>query len=198
MKKFNSSTKNLKHPNDQLNSKTKEELIKIIKELRNEVASTTIKKTQRKKRIDFLVDLACTEMKNHHNEQLTVEKLDNEISSQWSLSSKLKEEYILEVNKLLEYNHGIVLHATKYLEKLKRDLVASQGKPYAKFSKKQIFFNILRSLEGEEKSPVEYEKLKDAMIKSNKFSEDESITYIERMSNESRIYESKPGYYNRI
>jgi len=188
----------IEYTDDQLNLKTKEELIKIIKELRNEVASTTIKKTQRKKRIDFLVDLACTEMKNHHNEQLTVEKLDNEISSQWSLSSKLKVEYILEVDKLLEYEHGIVLHASKHLEKLKRDLVVLQGKPYAKFSKVQIFFNILRSFEGEEKSPVEYEKLKDAMIKSGKFSEDESITYIERMSNESRIYESKPGYYNRI
>ena len=185
------------YTDDQLNLKTKEELIKIIKELQNAVASTAIKKTQRKKRIDFLIDLACTEMKNHNNEQLTVEKLDNEISSQWSLSSKLKEEYILEVDKLLEYEHGIVLHATEHLEELKSDLGVLQGKPYPKLSKMQIFFNILRSLEGEEKSPVEHKKLKDAMIKSDKFSEDESTTYIERMSTEARIYESKPGYYNR-
>ena len=185
------------YTDDQLKLKTKEEMIKIIKDLQNDLASTAIKKSQRKKRVDFLVDLARTEMQSHHNESLTVEKLDNEISSQWSLSSKLKEEYILEVDKLLEYNHGIVLHASKYLGKLKQDLGLLQGKQYAKLSKMQFFFNILKSLEGEEKSPVEYEKLKNEMVKTGRFSEDEAITYIERMSNEARIYESKPGYYNR-
>lgn len=176
---------------------SKSKLIEIIKNLYKE-NNSPIKQTVRKARIDLLVSIALDEMKIHGNEEVTIEKLDNEISVQFSLSPKMKEQYILEVEKILEYKHGITLHASKYLSKLKQDLDSLKSKPYPKQSKLQLFLNIIKSLEGEDKQPVPSHHLIDVMIKSGKFSEDEVDTYIERVLNEAKIYESKSGYYNRV
>ena len=176
---------------------SKSKLIEIIKNLYKKINSP-IKQTVRKARIDLLVSIALDEMKIHSNEEVTIEKLDNEISVQFGLSPKMKEQYILEVEKILEYQHGITLHVSKYLNKLKQDFDSLKIKPYPKQSNLQLFLNILKSLEGEDKQPVPSHHLIDAMIKSGKFSEDETDTYIQRILNEAKIYESRPGYYNRV
>lgn len=176
---------------------SKSKLIEIIKNLYKE-SNPSVKPTVRKARIDLLVSIALNEMKIRNNEEVVIEKLDNEISVQFSLSPKMKEQYILEVEKILEYQYGITLHASKYLSKLKQDLDALQIKPYPKQSKLQHFFNILKSLEGEDKQPVPSHHLIDAMVKSGKFSEDEAVTYIQRILNEVKIFESKPDHYNKV
>ena len=80
----------------------------------------------------------------------------------------------------------------------KVDLGVLQGKPRSEVSKMQLFMDILRSLEGENKMPVEEKTFVRELEKSNKFTQDEARNYIRRMLREASIYESKPGHYNRV
>jgi replicative DNA helicase Mcm len=57
---------------------------------------------------------------------------------------------------------------------------------------------VLKSLEGEPKSPVLEQTFIDELVKSEKFNEAEAKNYIRRMVREASIYESKPGYYNTV
>lgn len=183
------------YTDDELAKKPKSELIRIIKEYQKKVHSGNM--TQRKKRLDYLVDVAINEMKLHNNSEVAVEKLDNIITAEMGLSPKLKEQYILDVDKILEFEHGITLHSAKYLARLKRDIGSLAAKPYSKPSKMQQFLNILSVLEGDERKPVDADTFLEELVKTGKFSEFEAENYIQRMLNESLIYESKPGYYNK-
>ena len=80
----------------------------------------------------------------------------------------------------------------------KVDLGVLQGKPRSEVSKMQYFMDILKSLEGDNKIPVEEKIFVQELEKSEKFSEEEARNYIRRMLREASIYESKPGHYNRV
>jgi len=80
----------------------------------------------------------------------------------------------------------------------KVDLGVLQGKPRSEVSKMQLFMDILRGLEGDNKVPVEEKMFVRELEKSDKFTEDEARNYIRRMLREASIYESRPGHYNRV
>jgi len=80
----------------------------------------------------------------------------------------------------------------------KVDLGVLQGKPRSEVSKLQLFMDILRSLEGEHKQPVEEKLFIAELVKSDKFSQEEARNYLRKMLREASIYESKPGYYNQV
>ena len=80
----------------------------------------------------------------------------------------------------------------------KVDLGVLQGRAHSEVSKMQLFMDILRSLEGEPKTPVEERLFLKELEKSTKFTADEARSYIRRMLREASIYESKPGHYNRV
>ena len=80
----------------------------------------------------------------------------------------------------------------------KIDLGVLQGKPRSEVSKMQLFMDVLKSLEGDNKIPVEEKLFVRELEKSDKFTEDEARNYIRRMLREASIYESKPGHYNRV
>ena len=80
----------------------------------------------------------------------------------------------------------------------KVDLGVLQGKPRSEVSKMQLFMDVLKSLEGDNKVPVEERAFVEELEKSEKFSEEEARNYIRRMLREASIYESKPGHYNRV
>jgi len=80
----------------------------------------------------------------------------------------------------------------------KVDLGVLQGKPRSEVSKMQLFMDVLRSLEGDNKVPVEEKTFVQELEKSEKFTQDEARNYIRRMLREASIYESKPGHYNRV
>jgi len=80
----------------------------------------------------------------------------------------------------------------------KVDLGVLQGRAHSEVSKMQLFMDILRSLEGEPKTPVEEKLFLKELEKSTKFTADEARSYIRRMLREASIYESKPGHYNRV
>ena len=80
----------------------------------------------------------------------------------------------------------------------KVDLGVLQGKPRSEVSKMQLFMDVLRSLEGDNKIPVEEREFVKELEKSEKFTEEEARNFIRRMLREASIYESKPGHYNRV
>ena len=62
----------------------------------------------------------------------------------------------------------------------------------------QLFMDVLKSLEGDNKIPVEEKLFITELVKSDKFTEDEARKYLRRMQREASIYESRPGHYNRV
>jgi DNA replicative helicase MCM subunit Mcm2 (Cdc46/Mcm family) len=80
----------------------------------------------------------------------------------------------------------------------KVDLGVLQGRPHSEVSKLQLFMDVLKSLEGDSKTPVEEKLFVKELAKTGKFSEEEARTFIRRMLREASIYESKPGHYNRV
>ena len=78
------------------------------------------------------------------------------------------------------------------------DLGVLQGKPRSEVSKMRLFMEVLKSLEGDNKSPVEEKELAKELEKTEKFSEEEAREFIKRMQREASIYESRPGHYNRV
>jgi replicative DNA helicase Mcm len=80
----------------------------------------------------------------------------------------------------------------------KVDLGVLQGKPRSEVSKMQLFMDVLKALEGDNKVSVEEKIFVQELEKSEKFTEDEARNYIRRMLREASIYESKPGHYNRV
>ncbi len=80
----------------------------------------------------------------------------------------------------------------------KVDLGVLQGRPRSEVSKMQLFMDVLKSLEGDNKIAVEEKLFVKELVKSGKFTEEEAHNYIRRMLREASIYESKPGHYNRV
>ena len=80
----------------------------------------------------------------------------------------------------------------------KVDLGVLQGRPRSDISKLQAFMDILKDLEGEQKTPVEEQLFIEHLVKSEKFDEEGAKTYLRKMIRENTIYESKPGHYNRV
>lgn len=78
------------------------------------------------------------------------------------------------------------------------DLGVLQGKPRSEVSKMQLFMDVLKSLEGDNKVPVEEKAFVKELEKTEKFTEEEARNYIRRMLREASIYESRPGHYNRV
>lgn len=80
----------------------------------------------------------------------------------------------------------------------KVDMGVLQGKPRSEVSKMQLFMDILKGLEGDNKVAVEEKIFVKELEKTEKFTEEEARNYIRRMLREASIYESKPGHYNRV
>ena len=80
----------------------------------------------------------------------------------------------------------------------KVDLGVLQGRPRSEVSKIQLFMDIVKSLEGEHKTPVDEKQLVEELAKTEKFTEEEAKNFIRKMARDSSIYESKPGHYNRV
>jgi len=80
----------------------------------------------------------------------------------------------------------------------KVDLGVLQGRAHSEVSKMQLFMDVLKSLEGENKAAVEEKLFITELVKSGKFTEEEARNYIRRMLREASIYESRPGHYNRV
>jgi replicative DNA helicase Mcm len=80
----------------------------------------------------------------------------------------------------------------------KVDLGVLQGRPRSEVSKMGLFMDVMTSLEGDHKSPVDEKQLVEELVKTEKFTDEEAKNFIRRMARDSAIYESTPGHYNKV
>jgi replicative DNA helicase Mcm len=80
----------------------------------------------------------------------------------------------------------------------KVDLGVLQGRPHSEVSKLQLFMDVMKSLEGDVRRPIEDKTLIKELVNTGKFTEDDAWKYLKKLQRESAIYESKPGHYNRV
>ncbi len=79
----------------------------------------------------------------------------------------------------------------------KTDFGIQLGKPVGETKNLRAAMDILKSLEGTEKKPVERKLFKEELMKA-KFSDEDAEKMIRTMFREGMVYESKPGFIRRL
>jgi replicative DNA helicase Mcm len=79
----------------------------------------------------------------------------------------------------------------------KTDFGIQFGKPAGERKNLQAAMEVLKSLEGPEKKPVERKLFKEELVKA-KFSDEDAEKMIRTMFREGMVYESKPGFIRRL
>jgi replicative DNA helicase Mcm len=79
----------------------------------------------------------------------------------------------------------------------KTDFGIQLGKPAGETKNLRAAMEILKSLEGPDKKPVERRAFKEELVKS-KFSDEDAEKMIRTMFREGMVYESKPGFIRRL
>jgi len=77
----------------------------------------------------------------------------------------------------------------------KVDLGVLHGKPLSETSKLKTFNDVFNGLSGEDKSDVEEKNFVDELVKTGKFTEDESKDFIRKAMQNGQIYERRAGFY---
>lgn len=127
-------------------------------------------------------------------------QFEYDAESETYIELKLDDKLEKAKEKFKEKHLKLTKLRAKYQEELdtliKRGLY-NTNKLHSEVSKMQLFMDVLKLLEGENKIPVEEELFVTELIKKN-FTEEEARNYVGRMLREASIYQSRPGYYNRI
>jgi replicative DNA helicase Mcm len=79
----------------------------------------------------------------------------------------------------------------------KTDFGIQFGKPVGEAKNLRAAMEIFKSLEGQEKKPVERRAFKEELVKA-KFADEDAEKMIRTMFREGMVYESKPGYIRRL
>jgi len=79
----------------------------------------------------------------------------------------------------------------------KTDFGIQLGKPVGETKNLRAAMDVLKSLEGTEKKPVERKVFKEELMKA-KFSDEDAEKMIRTMFREGMVYESKPGFIRRL
>lgn len=87
---------------------------------------------------------------------------------------------------------------SKLKERVKNNTVHDTGNRENEISKPALFLDTLKRLEGKERRPVTSTLLFRELIKTGRFTREEGKTYLKTFQREAVIYESKPGYYNKV
>ncbi|MDE1863559.1 MAG: hypothetical protein KGI33_11695 [Thaumarchaeota archaeon] len=152
--------------------------------------------SNRKDRIDVLVDIAKQEFYKKSSYEEIMHRLNLEMIRNWALSGGTRKEYINAVRARLEYLHGIKLQSGSGTSTSLDCTGDEQHKK--KLSKPDQFFHTMRSLEGNEKRPVEQDVLIEELVRSGRFTQDDAESMVDGMRTRGRIYESRPGRYNTV
>ncbi|MDA4119692.1 MAG: minichromosome maintenance protein MCM [Thaumarchaeota archaeon] len=79
----------------------------------------------------------------------------------------------------------------------KTDFGIQLGKPVGETKNLRAAMEVLKSLEGSEKKPVERKVFKEELVKA-RFSDEDAEKMIRTMFREGMVYESKPGFIRRL
>ncbi len=163
-----------KRINPTLTSEAEEKILDYYLKMRNVESEEMITVTPRQ--LEGLIRLATARARLLLKDQVEAEDADRAI---YLIQSMLSDAGV-------DVNTGKV------------DLGVLQGKPRSEVSKMQLFMDVLKSLEGDNKIAVEEKLFVKELEKSGKFTEEEAYNYIRKMLREASIYESRPGHYNRV
>ncbi len=113
------------------------------------------------------------------------------------LREKVTEDDALAATALMNRMVEDVLTDTE--TKTKGDFGILLGQPAGVRGKLTVVMDTLRALEGPDKKPVEAKVLKQELLRTNKFAnEDEIDKSIQKIVRDGIIFESKPGFYRRV
>ena len=157
-----------------LTNEAEEKILEYYMKMRNVESEEMITVTPRQ--LEGLIRLATARARILMKDQVEVEDAERAI---FLMESMLRDAGV-------DVNTGKV------------DLGVLQGRAHSEVSKMQLFMDVLKSLEGDNKSPVEEKLFITELVKSSKFTEEEARNYLRRMLREASIYESRPGHYNRV
>src|SRR4029078_6291876 len=105
-----------------------------------------------------------------------------------SVDQEDAERAIFLVSQMLE-TVGIDVNTGKV------DLGVLHGKPLSETSKLKTFTDVFNGLSGEDKNDVEEKNFINELVKTGKFTEDESKEFIRKAMQTGQIYERKAGFY---
>ncbi|MEM4312137.1 MAG: minichromosome maintenance protein MCM [Nitrososphaerales archaeon] len=80
----------------------------------------------------------------------------------------------------------------------KVDMGVLHGKPLSERSQLMIAVEVFKNLEGPQKNPVEDKVFIQALVDTKRFTEEEAKRMLRNLIISGQIYESKPGYYNKL
>lgn len=97
--------------------------------------------------------------------------------------------------KIYESSEG---HYNLVTPEILRKLNEQEERQHSEALKMQLFMDVMKSLEGDEKKPVEEMTFVRGLVKTGKFTDEEARKYLKKLHKEYVIYESKPNHYNRV
>jgi replicative DNA helicase Mcm len=128
--------------------------------------------------LESLIRLASAKARLMLREEVTEEDALTAVS----LMTKMVEDILTDTETKTKADFGILL-----------------GQPAGERGKLATVMDVLRSLEGADRKPVEAKLFKQELMKTNKFAnEDEVEKLIQKITKEGIIFESKPGYFRRV
>jgi len=160
-------------------------------------------KTEVKKEIDALNKLdigqkarsdTLTEFINESDEpktKLKLEKKREEALLKYDIERRFHEKKKEELQKLL-------IEEQNALDRPKPLTIYELVKSKKDYSRIQVVYDVLFNLQGLDKKPVLYEKLKDQLINLLIFGQEDIKKYIERLLKDGIIYEPHPNHYNTV
>jgi replicative DNA helicase Mcm len=83
--------------------------------------------------------------------------------------------------------------------KTRADFGVLLGKPTGERNKRVVAMDVFKTLEGADKKPVERKALKEELMKTGRFNDEDAEKMIQNLIRDGTIYESpKPGFYRRL
>lgn len=83
--------------------------------------------------------------------------------------------------------------------KTRADFGVLLGKPTGERNKRVVAMDAFKTLEGTDKKPVERKALKEELMKTGRFNDEDAEKMIQNLIRDGTIYESpKPGFYRRL
>lgn len=139
--------------------------------------------TDRKDRIEYLVNIAKILVSNNKNHDQIMQELDTKIVTLWTLSPSTRKDYCDSVIVKLKEVHKLIPKQDDYPKIT---------------SKKAAFDHIMYTEQQKAKGPVKENIILEKMVESRFFTMPQAPNYLENMRRIGHVFEPKPGFYQLV